>query len=156
MEAHQGAIMITFGGSITVLAADKSTNTFRYQYEAPTPEGQVQQENAIDAKYDEWIAAGESRGHISKSDFQKTHDLSKINQLDLSETETKGIAEISKATGFSRTTIHHLYGMSVASGAVTSMRNFIDNMTKDKPDTYGPLKKDLSTDDRARIISILV
>lgn len=114
-------------------------------------------EQEAESKYEEWVSSVNEQNKVSKSHFLSSSQASfDARKLKLSEAEKLGISGISKATGFSRTTVHTFYALSVSSGLVNNMGEFVNNMIGEPTQSYSYLKNRLTKDEGAKILSTLV
>ncbi|MCP5207622.1 MAG: hypothetical protein H7A01_10495 [Hahellaceae bacterium] len=116
----------------------------------------LKHEKESDLKYDAWVSSVKDQNKLSKTEFSSGGTNVDARKLRLNEAEKKGVAGISEATGFSRTTVHRFYALSVSSGIVNSMGAFVTKMIGEPTQSYGNIKNSLTTDEGAKILSTLV
>ena len=129
-------------------------------YEERVPEDPVKaliaREKELDKNYDAFISSVPDENKLSKAQF-KTIGMDNFAswKLRLDDDDKAGIEGIAKATGFSRTTVLDFYALSVFSGIVRDMREFVGKAIGEPTITYGRLKNTLSEEEGAKILSTL-
>ena len=113
-------------------------------------------EKEADKNYDAFVLSVPDENKLSKSQF-KTGGIASVDprKLRLDDDDKAGIKGISEATGFSRTTVLNFYALSLSSGLVRDMREFVSTMIGEPTQTYGHLKNGLSEKEGAKILSTL-
>ena len=113
-------------------------------------------EEEADSRYEAWVSSVSDQDKLSKQQFKSnTRTNFDARQLQLSEIDQLGVNGISEATGFSRTTVHTFYALSVSSGLVNSMDEFVSKMVGEPTQSYNHLKNRLTEDEGAKILSTL-
>ena len=113
-------------------------------------------EKEADKNYDAIVSSVRDEDKLSKAQF-KTGSIARSApwKLRLDDDDKAGIEGIAKATGFSRTTVLSFYELSIASGIVRDMREFVGKAIGEPTITYGRLKNTLSEEEGAKILSTL-
>ena len=113
-------------------------------------------EQEAESKYNSWVSSVKDQDKVSKSQFRSGPQTSfDARKLKLNEAEKSGVSGISEATGFSRTTVHTFYALSVSSGLVNSMDEFVTKMIGEPTQSYSYLKNRLTEDEGVKILSTL-
>lgn len=117
----------------------------------------LKMEKEADSKYDTWNSYIGEQHKISKAQFRSSNGPDfDPRKLQLNESEKTGINGISEATGFSRTAVHTFYALSVKSGLVNSINEFVTKMVGEPTQRYSHLKNRLTENEGAKILSTLV
>lgn len=117
----------------------------------------LKMEKEADSKYEAWNSYIGEQNKISKAQFRSSNGPDfDPRKLQLNASEKTGINGISEATGFSRTTVHTFYALSVKSGLVNSISEFVTKMVGEPTQSYSHLKNRLTENEGAKILSTLV
>ena len=116
----------------------------------------IASEKETDKGYDAWASSIVGEDKLSKFQY-KTGDKPTLDprRLRLSDDDKAGVKGISEATGFSRTTVHTFYALSLSSNLVNDMKDFVNKMVGEPTQTYGNIKNRLNKEEGAKILSTL-
>lgn len=113
-------------------------------------------EARVDSQYDAWKSSVPESQRLSKFDVMHRDEAFIDGRLlRLNENDEKGIEAISKATGFARATVQQFYALSLASGVMENMSDFVKGMIGEPNLVYDESKDRISPAEGARILSIL-
>lgn len=120
-------------------------------------EGLLSLEKEAEENYELLASSVSDTDKISKSEYLRDGpELLGPMKLILSDEDKSGIEGISNATEFSRTTVHTFYALSLQSGIVNDMKEFVNGMIGKPTQTYANLKNRINKDEAAKILSTFV